>query len=117
MEYSNEYQSRHGLADFESSTFKITNKKDSTTIDCKLIKVPDYSITRTFNESVCEGNGWCSIGNKKTETINYNSYWLVVLNNKCLGVIDTREKKSLSGKFKITQPHIKQHIITFLQTI
>lgn len=54
MEYSNVYQSRHGFVDFENKTFKITNKKDETTIDCKLVKVPTYSFKHTYREKICE---------------------------------------------------------------
>lgn len=117
MEYSNEYQSRHGLADFENKTFKITNKKDDSTIDCKLLKVPTYSFTHTYVEKICEGNGWYSNGAKITETIEHDFYWLVVLNNKCLGVINYNAKKSLSSKYAIENLNSKKYVKEFLRTV
>ena len=48
--YSNEFRSRHGFADFENKTFKITNKKDESTVDCELLKVPTYSFKNSYVE-------------------------------------------------------------------
>jgi hypothetical protein len=117
MKYSNEYQSRHGFADFENKTFKITNKKDETTINCELIKVPTYSFTHSYTEKICEGNGWWSKGKKITETITYDFYWLVVLNEKCLGVINYNFKKSLYSKYAIENLNGKKYVKDFLTTI
>jgi hypothetical protein len=117
MEYSKEYQSRHGFANFENKTFKITNKKDDTTINCELIKVPTYSFTHSYTEKICEGNGWYSKGSKITETITHDFYWLVVLENKCLGVINYNSKKSLSSKYAIENLNSKKYVKEFLRTI
>ena len=117
MEYSKEYQSRHGFANFENKTFKITNKKDDTTINCELIKVPTYSFTHSYREKICEGNGWYSKGSKITETITHDFYWLVVLENKCLGVINYNSKKSLSSKYAIENLNSKKYVKEFLRTI
>ena len=117
MEYSKEYQSRHGFADFENKTFQITNKKDQPNIICELIKVPTYSYTIKYHEKICEGNGWYSKGNLITETITHDFYWLVVFNNKCLGVINSNSKKSLSSKYAIENLNNKKHVYNFLRTI
>ena len=117
MEYSNEYQSRHGFADFENKIFQITNKKEQPNIICKLLKVPTYSFTHTYVEKICEGNGWYSNGVKITETIEHDFYWLVVLNNKCLGVINFNSKKSLSSKYAIENLNSKKYVKEFLRTI
>jgi hypothetical protein len=117
MEYSNEYQSRHGLADFENKTFQITNKKEQPNVICELIKVPNYSFKHTYFEKICEGNGWYSNGSKITKTITHDFYWLVVLNNKCLGVINFNSKKSLSSKYAIENLNSKKYVKEFLHTI
>lgn len=117
MEYSNEYQSRHGFADFENKTFKITNAKNEITIDCELIKVPTYSFTKTRVEKICEGNGWYSNGAKITETITHDFYWLVILNNKCLGVINYNCKKSVSSKYAIENLNTKIYVKKFLSNL
>jgi hypothetical protein len=117
MEYSNEYQSRHGFADFENKIFQITNKKEQPNVICELVKVPTYSFTRTYVEKICEGNGWYSNGAKITETIEHDFYWLVVLNNKCLGVINFNSKKSLSSKYAIENLNSKKYVKEFLRTI
>lgn len=117
MEYSKEYQSRHGFADFENKKFQITNKKDQPNIICELIKVPTYSYTIKYHEKICEGNGWYSKGDLITETITHDFYWLVVLNNKCLGVINYNSKKSLSSKYAIENLNNKKHVYNFLCTI
>ena len=117
MEYSNEYRSRHGFADFENKIFQITNKKEQPNVICELVKVPTYSFTRTYVEKICEGNGWYSNGAKITETIEHDFYWLVVLNNKCLGVINFNSKKSLSSKYAIENLNSKKYVKEFLRTI
>lgn len=117
MEYSNEYQSRHGFADFENKIFQITNKKEQPNVICELVKVPTYSFTNTYVEKICEGNGWYSNGAKITETIEHDFYWLVVLNNKCLGVINFNSKKSLSSKYEIENLNSKKYVKEFLRTI
>ena len=117
MEYSKEYQSRHGFADFEYNLFQITNKKEQPNVICELVKVPTYSFTRTYVEKICGGNGWYSNGAKITETIEHDFYWLVVLNNKCLGVINYNAKKSLSSKYAIENLNNKKHVYNFLRTI
>lgn len=115
MKHSNEFKSRHGFADFDNGVFKITNGKDDSTIDCELIKVPTYSFKHTYVEKICEGNGWYSNGDKITETITHDFYWLVVLDGKCLGVINTNSKKSLSSKYAIE--NLNKHIKEFLKTL
>ena len=117
MEYSNEYQSRHGFADFENKIFQITNKKEQPNVICELVKVPTYSFTNTYVEKICEGNGWYSNGSKITETIEHDFYWLVVLNNKCLGIINFNSKKSLSSKYAIENLNSKKYVKEFLRTI
>jgi len=117
MEYSKEYRSRHGFADFENKSFIITNKKNESTVNCQLIKVPTYSYKIKYREKICEGNGWYSKGDLITETITHDFYWLVVLENKCLGCINTNTKKSLSSKYLIENLNSKKHIKEFLITI
>jgi len=117
MEYSNAYQGRHGFADFERKTFQITNKKDSTTIECQLLKVPDYTFTHTYVEKICEGNGWYSKGDKISEKITHDFYWLVILNGNCIGCINENEKKPLSLKYAIEDLKGKKHIKEYLLKI
>lgn len=117
MQYSNEFQSRHGFANFDNKTFKITNKKDDTTINCSLIKVPDYSFKSTYRENICEGNGWYSKGEKITETITYDFYWIVVFENKCIGTIRDNQRKTLSLKYAISNLNGLNFIKDFLRTI
>jgi hypothetical protein len=101
MEIDKTYFGRHGFVDFENKTFKITNGKDNTTIDCDLLKVPNHTFKNTYHEKICEGNGWYSKGEKITETIIYDFYWVVVLKNKCIGVVNQNHKKTLSKKTQI----------------
>lgn len=115
--YSNEFRSRHGFADFENKTFKITNKKNDTVIDCELLKVPVYSFKNSYVEKICEGNGWYSNGKKITETITHDFYWLIILDDKCLGCINTNAKKSLSSKYAIEDLNGKKYVKEFLSTI
>lgn len=117
MEYSNTYKSRHGFVDFKEKTLKITNRKDESTIDCQLIKVPEYSFKHTYTEKICEGNGWYSMGDKKTETITHDFYYLVVLKNSCIGVIQTNLKQSISGKYTIRDLSGLKQVKEFLKTI
>ena len=107
MEISNEYKSRHGFADFENNLFQITSGENIVET-CNLVKVPKYTYTNTYVEKICEGNGWYSKGSKITETIEHDFYWLVVLNNKCLGVINFNSKKSLSSKYAIENLNSKK---------
>lgn len=116
MIISNEYKNRHGFANFENKTFKITNGKDENTIDCELIKVPTYSFVNSYNEKICEGNGWYSKGEKITEKITHDFWWLVVLDNKCLGVINQNNEKTLSNKYAIENIKFKQ-ITNFIKSI
>jgi len=117
MEYSNKYKSRHGFADFENKTFKITNAKNESTIDCKLIKVPTYSFKNTYTERIDEGNGWYSNGRKITENITHDFYWIIILENECLGVINENSKKTLSSKYAIEDLKFKKYVKEFLQTL
>ena len=117
MKYSNKYQSRHGFVDFDKKLFKITNKKDETTIDCTIIKVPTYSFKHSYVEKICEGNGWYSKGNKITETITHDFYWVIILDNECIGVIQTNLNKTLSGKYSINNLNGLTHVKDFLKTI
>ena len=117
MEYSKEYQSRHGFADFENKIFQITNKKEQPNVICELVKVPTYSFTRTYVEKICEGNGWYSKGAKITEQITHDFYWLVVLNSKCLGVINENAKSKSSSKYAIQDLNGKKYVKSFLATI
>ena len=113
MIISNEYKGRHGFADFENKIFQITNKKEQPNVICELVKVPTYSFTRTYVEKICEGNGWYSKGEKITEKITHDFWWLVVLDNKCLGVIN---QKTLSNKYAIENIKFKQ-ITNFIKSI
>lgn len=115
LKYSNEFKSRHGFADFDNKVFKITNGKDDSTVDCELIKVPTYSFQHTYTEKICEGNGWYSKGDKITKTITHDFYWLIVLDGKCLGVINTNSKKSVSSKYAIE--NLNKYIKEFLKTL
>ena len=114
--YSNEYKSRHGFADFEYNLFQITSGENIVQT-CSLIKVPEYTYTNTYVEKICEGNCWYSNGSKITETIEHDFYWLVVLNNKCLGIINFNSKKSLSSKYAIENLNSKKYVKEFLRTI
>jgi hypothetical protein len=116
MKISKEYQSRHGFADFENNTFKITNAKNETTIDCELIKVPTYSFKHTYKEKISEGNGWYTIGDTITETITHDFYWIVVLNNECLGVVNHNSKKSLSTKYSIQNFNGLKYVKEFVKS-
>ena len=113
MIISNEYKGRHGFADFENKIFQITNKKEQPNVICELVKVPTYSFTRTYVEKICEGNGWYSKGEKITEKITHDFWWLVILDNKCLGVIN---QKTLSNKYAIENIKFKQ-ITNFIKSI
>lgn len=115
--YSNKFRSRHGFANFENKTFKITNAKNESTIDCELIKVPIYSFKHSYTEKICEGKGWYTMGDKKTETITHDFYWLIILDNKCLGCLNTNAKKSLSSKYAIEDLNGKKYVKEFLSTI
>ncbi len=115
--YSNEFRSRHGFADFENKTFKITNRKDDTTIDCKIVKVPTYSFKHSYREKISEGNGWYTMGDTINETITHDFYWLIILDNKCLGCINTNTKKSLSLKYSIENLNGKKYVKEFLSTL
>ena len=115
--YSNEFRSRHGFADFENKTFKITNAKNESTVDCELLKVPTYSFKNSYVEKICEGNGWYSNGAKITETITHDFYWIIILDNKCLGCINANAKKSLSSKYAIEDLNGKKYVKEFLYTI
>ncbi len=117
MNYSNKHQSRHGFADFENKTFKITNKKDDTTIDCKLVKVPTYSFKHSYVEKICEGGGWYSNGAKITETITHDFYWLIILENECIGVVNENSKGKLSSKYCIENLNGKKYIKEFLHNL
>jgi hypothetical protein len=117
MKYSNKYQSRHGYADFNNLSFHITNKKDDTTIDCSLIKVPTYSFKHTYCEKICEGNGWYSKGPKRTQTITHDFYWLVIHDNECIGALNTNIKKSLTGKHAILNLNGLKYVKEFLKTL
>lgn len=117
MNYSNKYKSRHGFADFEKLSFQITNKTNSDNIICELIKVPTYSFVNTYNEKICEGNGWYSKGDKVTETITHDFYYLVVLDNECLGVIQDNLKKTISNKYAIQDLNNKKHVREYLKNI
>ena len=97
MEISNEYKSRHGFADFEYNLFQITSGENIVET-CNLVKVPKYTYTNTYVEKICEGNGWYSKGAEITEQITHDFYWLVVLNSKCLGVINENEKSNETRK-------------------
>ena len=116
MIISNKYKSRHGLADFETNVFKLTNKKDDTTIDCELIKVPTYTFKHSYIEKVCEGNGWYSKGSKITETITHDFYWIVVLDGECLGCINTNNKKSISKKYALEDLGGKKYVKDFVKS-
>ena len=117
MEVSIEYKSRCGFADFENKTFQITNKKSLPNVICKLIKVPEYTYTNTYTEKICEGNGWYSKGKQITEQITQDFYWLVVLENKCLGVINKNEMFKISLKYAIQDLKDKKHIKSFMSEI
>lgn len=117
MELSNKYKSRHGFADFENKIFQITNKKENPNILCELIKVPTYSFKHSYTEKICDGNGWYTMGDKKTETITHDFYWLVILDKECLGVINTSNKKTLSSKYAIEDLNGKKYIKEFLKII
>lgn len=115
--YSNEFRSRHGFADFENKTFKITNAKNENTIYCELVKVPTYSFKHSYTEKICEGNGWYTMGDKITETITHDFYWLIILDNKCLGCLNENVKKSSSSKHSIEDLNGKKYLKEFLSTI
>ena len=115
MEYSNEYKSRHGFADFENNLFQITSK-DNVIQTCKLLKVPTYSVKFIYREKISEGNGWYSYGEMVTRTTIHDFYWLVILNNKCFGVID-ENKKSKSHKYAIQDLCGKKQVKEFLKQI
>jgi hypothetical protein len=117
MKYSNKYQSRHGYANFNNLSFQITNKKDDTTIDCQLIKVPTYSFKHTYKEKICEGNGWYSMGETITETITHDFYWLVIYDNECIGALNTNLKKAPSKKHAILNLNGLKHVKEFLKTL
>lgn len=117
MEISTEYKSRHGFADFENKIFQITNKKEQPNVICKLVKVPTYSFKNTYHEKVCEGNGWYSKGKQITETITHDFYWLVVLDNKCLGVINESLKSNTSKKYAIQDFRFKKQVKEFIKTL
>ena len=114
--YSNEFRSRHGLADFEYNLFQITSGENIVQT-CKLVKVPEYTYKNTYVEKICEGNGWYSNGAKITETITHDFYWLIILDNKCLGCININAKKSLSSKYAIEDLKNKKYVKEFLSTI
>ena len=116
MIISNEYKGRHGFADFENKIFQITNKKEQPNVICELVKVPTYSFTRTYVEKICEGNGWYSKGDEITEKITHDFWWLVILDNKCLGVINQNNEKTLSNKYAIENIKFKQ-ITNFIKSI
>ena len=116
MEISNEYKSRHGFADFEYNLFKITSGENIVET-CNLVKVPEYTYTNTYVEKICEGNGWYSKGAKITEQITHDFYWLVVLNSKCLGVINENAKSKSSSKYAIQDLNGKKYVKSFLATI
>jgi hypothetical protein len=116
MEISNEYKSRHGFADFEYNLFQITSGENIVQT-CKLIKVHEYTYTNTYVEKICEGNGWYSNGAKITEQITHDFYWLVVLNDKCLGVINENAKSKSSSKYAIQDLNGKKYVKSFLATI
>ena len=116
MEYSNEYKSRHGFADFENNLFQITSGENIVQT-CKLVKVPEYTYTNTYVEKICEGNGWYSNGAKITETITHDFYWVVILNNKCLGVINENSKSKSSSKYAIEDLKGKKYVNEFLKNI
>jgi hypothetical protein len=116
MEYSKEFKSRHGFANFETKTFQITNKKNSENVICELLKVPCNEYIRTYKEVLCEGGGWYSnSGNIISEKIKEDSYWLVILNEKCLGFIDSNYKKTLSNKLPILYLGITRIIKHYLK--
>lgn len=117
MEYSNEYKSRHGFADFENNLFQITNKKEEPNVICELLKVPEYSFEHKYTEKICEGNGWYSNGAKITETITHDFYWVVTLNNKYLGVINENSKGKSSSKYAIEDLKGKKYVNEFLKNI
>ena len=114
--YSNEFRSRHGFADFENNLFQITSGENIVQT-CSLIKVPEYTYTNTYIEKICEGNGWYSKGEKITEQITHDFYWLVVLNDKCLGVINENTKSKSSSKYAIEDLNGKKYVKEFLSTI
>lgn len=117
MKYSNQYNSRHGFANFEDKTFKITNSKDDSTIDCVLIKVPTYSFKHRYFEKISESGGWYSKGDKITKTITHDFYWLIVLENQCLGIIEDNLKKSLRSKYAIKNLNSLKYVKEYLKTI
>ena len=117
MEISNEYKSRHGFADFENNLFQITNKKEQPNVICELVKVPEYTYTNTYVEKICEGNGWYSKGAKITEQITHDFYWLVILDDKCLGVINENTQSKSSSKYAIQDLNGKKYVKEFLSTI
>lgn len=117
MELSNQYKSRHGFADFEKLIFQITNKKEEPNVICELLKVPEYSFKHKYTEKICEGNGWYSKGETITKNITHDFYWLVILDNKCLGVINTSLKKTLSLKYAIEDLKGKKYVNEFLKNI
>ena len=112
MEISNEYKSRHGFADFENNLFQITSGENIVET-CNLVKVPEYTYTNTYVEKICEGNGWYSKGAKITEQITHDFYWLVVLNSKCLGVINENTKSKSSSKYAIQDLNGKNTLKNF----
>ena len=114
--YSDEYKSRHGFADFEYNLFQITSGENIVET-CNLVKVPEYTYTNTYVEKICEGNGWYSKGAKITEQITHDFYWLVVLNSKCLGVINENAKSKSSSKYAIQDLNGKKYVKEFLSTI
>ena len=115
MEISNEYKSRHGFADFEYNLFQITSGENI--VNLQPLKVPEYTYTNTYIEKICEGNGWYSKGEKITEQITHDFYWLVVLNDKCLGVINENTKSKSSSKYAIQDLNGKKYVKSFLATI
>jgi len=116
MEISTEYKSRHGFADFENNLFQITSGKNIIET-CKILKVPEYTYTNTYVEKNCEGNGWYSNGATITEQITHDFYWLIILNGKCLGVINENAKGKTSLKYTIQDLNGKKYVKSFLSTI
>lgn len=116
MEISTEYKSRHGFADFERNLFQIT-RGENIIETCELIKIPKYTYANTYVEKICEGNGWYSKGAKITEQITHDFYWIIILNAKCLGVINENAKNKTSSKYAIQDLNGKKYVKKFLTTI
>lgn len=117
MNISDKYQNRHGLADFNQLTFNITNKKDTTTVNCTLLPIPEYTTEYTYRERICEGNGWTSPGEMITKIIIHNGYYIVILDNECLGYINSKTKPTLSTKYPILKLDGMLEIKKFIKII